>query len=285
MSFDDAPIHPGSRSLLGLQFHTGGTEAMHNLIRKTLHARQKAFIAHLNLHAVCLGLKHPWFRDFINRSQFVYCDGEALCWAAKILGEPVPPKTGLTRWIWDLAGLCEKEGARLFLLGGNPGVAEEAALKLKRRYPGLKMAGTHDGYFSREGAENREVIEMLNAAQPDIVVVAFGMPFQEKWIAENWPYFVRGIFVPGGGVLDYTAGRNAAAPAWIVHGHLEWLYRVWKEPRRLAGRYAAEIPYFLWVVLKEKLKRSRPNGSLIVSQSLTLHRSQKEPRESSSDKV
>ncbi len=257
-SLNDAAPEPGSTLLLGLQLHTAGIPALHAFIRKTLHAGQKAVIANLNLRAACLGIRHVWFREFINHSQFVYCDGESLRWAAKILGAPVPPKTGLTRWIWDIAGLCEQEGFRLFLLGGEPGVAEKAAGQLRQRYPGLPLAGTRHGYFAHQGAENEAVIEQLNAARADLVIVAFGMPLQEKWISENWAKFKRGIFIPGGGVLDFTSGRLAVAPAWMIRFHLEWLFRVWKEPRRLALRYARESLFFFSTVLKEKFFTSRP---------------------------
>ncbi|OGW72590.1 MAG: hypothetical protein A2Y02_01495 [Omnitrophica bacterium GWA2_52_12] len=271
--YSDAPICPGSLQVFGMQVHPFEPEAMLQLIERTVSARQKAVIANLNLHALCLGLKHAWFRDFINRAQYVYSDGESVRWAARILEQPIPVKVGFTRWIWDLAGFCAAKQYRFFLLGGKQGVAEEAAAKFTARYPALIVAGTQHGYFKHTGVENTHVIEKINAARPDVVVVAFGMPYQEQWIAENWPFMQRGVYLPGGGVLDYAAGRVPAAPAWMIRLHLEWLFRVWKDPGRLAERYAKEAPVFFKTLACEKWR-----------QIFTLPQPRTKPPESSSGK-
>ncbi len=253
--FPEAPLHPESTEMLGIRVHRGGVADLHTFICRTIRSHQRAVVAHVNLHAVSLAYHQTWFRNFLSKAQFVYCDGESVRWAAKTLKKPVPTKVGFTRWIWDLAKLCDKEGFRLFLLGARPGVAEEAARRFKASYPTLAVAGTQQGYFDHQGAANRQVIERINQARPDVVVVAFGMPLQEKWIQDNWAFLERGIYLPGGGVLDYAAGCNVSAPLWLIHLHLEWLFRIWREPRRLCQRYFTEIPLFFLRVFSEKLKQ------------------------------
>jgi len=243
-----------TNTLLGLPLMRGGIPELHGVLRRAVKAEQPQVIAHLNLHALYLSRKNSWMGMFLQQACFVYCDGEAVRWAAKILGLDVPEKIGLTRWVWDLAGLCEKEGLSLFLLGGRPGIAAAAAQNLQSRYPGLQIAGTQDGYFDHHGPENEQLIEKLKKIQPDVTIVAFGMPLQEAWLRDYLPRFNRGVFIPGGGVLDYVSGRLGKAPAWMIRFHLEWLFRVCQEPQRLFKRYLIEIPWFFWVVAQEKLK-------------------------------
>jgi len=239
---------------LGLPLMQGGISDLHAALSKAVNAEKPSVIAHLNLHALYLSRKHAWLQPFFNQADFVYCDGEAVRWAAKSLDLEVPEKIGLTRWIWTLAGLCEREHWRIFLLGGAEGIAQAAAQKLKDAYPGLEIAGTHHGYFDRSGDSNFKAVELIQKSRADIVIVSLGMPAQEAWIRDNLRSFSKGVFFPGGGVLDYVAGRLGKAPPWMIDWHLEWLFRIYQEPERLLRRYLIEIPWFFFTVLREKLR-------------------------------
>ena len=138
------------------------------------------------------------------------------------------------------------EGKSVFLLGAKPGVAERAAKNLAENYPGLLIAGTHDGYFN----EDAPVVEAVNAASPDLLLVCLGAPKQEKWMRSNAAKLAVGLMIGAGGSLDVFAGTAERAPEGWQKAGLEWLYRLLKEPRRI-GRMM-KLPKFLLCVAFRK---------------------------------
>lgn len=134
--------------------------------------------------------------------------------------------------------LCEDLGLSVYFLGGRPGVAREAALSWKERLPHLHVAGTHDGYFEKEGDENAAVVRDIAASEADVVLVCLGFPLQERWIADNRRSLpsVR-LFMGLGGSFDVWSGRIRRAPHPIRFIHLEWLWRMLAEPRRFGGLF------------------------------------------------
>ncbi len=244
MTYPSAESHKEFISILGLKLNLVGVPEVHAYIQKVIQAGEQALVLNSNIHCTCIAQTTPWFRAFLNQAQMVFCDGDGVRWGARLLGYKPPPKIGVTRWLWDLARLSEEKGYSLFLLGAKPGVAEDAGKRLKEKYPRLKIAGVHHGYFQREGAENDAVIEAINRVKPDILVAAFGMPIQEQWFRDYGRKTDVHIFIAGGAVLDYAAGRLGQVPEWMLNLGLEWLFRVLEEPRRLFWRYATEIPFF-----------------------------------------
>lgn len=239
--------------LLGVFLHRVNENDLNAYIGNVIKVREQALITNVNIHCMILTQKNDELKQFLNQSNVVYCDGDGVRWGCQLLKKEPPPKVAFTRWIWSLAAYAEKEGLSLYLLGANPGVAEIARERLVQKYPMLKIVGVHDGYFKKEGVENTQVIEGINAVQPDILVVGFGMPYQEEWLKKNWQKIKAHIFLPGGGVIDYAAGKLGEVPQWMIRSHLEWLFRIFEEPRRLFWRYAIEIPVFFYYIFKEKL--------------------------------
>lgn len=247
-------------SLLGFDVRLADPAELQSVMDETIRAQGQSVLAYLNLHAFCLGQSRPWFRRFMAEAERVYCDGEAVCWAARFLNQPIPQKNSLTRWIWSMAEHCSLRGYRVFLLGGKPGVAEKAAQKLQAAYPSLTVAGFHHGYF--KSGDQPALLDRLRQARPDVLVISFGMPHQEKWIEENRSKLPPMVFIPGGGVLDYVSGRLGKAPEWMIQMHLEWLFRIWEEPGRLAGRYLREIPWLAWLLLREKIRQGKKERAI-----------------------
>jgi len=257
----EATQRPPDMELLGMPIHRVGVEQVHEFIEDVVTKGQKGIALNLNVYCVNLALQHRWLYEFIQSVHLVFCDGDGVRMGLKLLGYPPPPKITYNEWLWQLSAFCEKKKFRLCFLGGKPGVAEEAAKNLKTRYPALNIVGTLHGFFNKQGAENQEVVEQINAAAPDILLVCFGMPEQERWIAENWRQVNAHVFLKGGAALDYASGRLRKAPAWMVRWHGEWLFRFFQEPRRLFARYVIGNPYFLFRVLLAKLKKSFAAGS------------------------
>jgi len=188
-------------------------------------------------------------RQAVNSADLVLADGIGVVKGAKMLGTPLK---GRVAGIEFAAGLMERmarEGLSLYLLGAKPGVAETAGERLAAKYPGLKLAGTHDGYFKEDGP----VVEAIRASGADCVFVCLGAPKQELWMAKYGEATGARLLCGLGGSLDVFAGVVERAPKfWSDHG-LEWFYRLCKDPRR-AGRMM-KLPLFLAHVQKEKRRK------------------------------
>jgi len=154
-----------------------------------------------------------------------------------------------------LAAECAHYRFSLFLLGARPGIAEKAAVYLRQQFPDLNVVGAQHGYFDKTpgSVENEAVLEALRAASPDVLIVGFGMPLQERWLMENWNRVEVKVALTAGALLDYLAGEVPRAPRWMTDHGLEWLGRLIIEPRRLWRRYLVGNPLFLWRVLKQRL--------------------------------
>ena len=182
----------------------------------------------------------------VNGADLVLADGVGDLLAGRILGTPLPERVAgadlVPRLLRDLA---DRDGS-VFLYGGRPGVAEAAAAALERTYPGLRIAGTENGYIPDDG----ELTASLRALRPDLVLAGLGAPKQELWMAENRDG-LQSVLIGVGGLLDVFAGRVSRAPeSWRRCG-LEWLYRLLREPRR-AGRMA-RLPLVLVLAARERL--------------------------------
>lgn len=188
-------------------------------------------------------------RQAVNGADLVLPDGVGVVKGAGMLGTPLKEKVP---GIEFAAGLMERmaaEGLSLYLLGAKPGVAEAAGERLAARYPGLKIAGTRDGYFQEDGP----VLEDIRQSGADCVFVCLGAPKQELWMAKHGKAAGARLLCGLGGSLDVFAGVVERAPKfWSDHG-LEWFYRLCSDPRR-AGRMM-KLPLFLIHVQKEKRRK------------------------------
>ena len=185
----------------------------------------------------------------VNGADLVLPDGIGVIKGAAMLGTPLKERTPGIEFAGHLMERMAVEGLSLYLLGAKPGVAEQAAEKLAAQYHGLKIAGTHDGYFKEDGP----IVEAIAATGADCVFVCLGAPKQELWMRKNGPATGAHLLCGLGGSLDVFAGVVERAPKfWSDHG-LEWFYRLCKEPRRI-GRMM-KLPLFLLHVRKEKRGR------------------------------
>ena len=185
-------------------------------------------------------------RAAVNGADLVLPDGVGVVKGAAMLGTPLKEKTPGVEFAGHLMAKMAEGGKSLYLLGAKPGVAELAANRLQAQYPGLRIAGTHDGYFQEDGP----VVEEIRQSGADCVFVCLGAPKQEKWMAANGAATGASLLCGLGGSLDVFAGVVARAPKfWSDHG-LEWFYRLCKEPRRI-GRMM-KLPLFLVHVRQER---------------------------------
>ncbi|MBD2778385.1 WecB/TagA/CpsF family glycosyltransferase [Iningainema tapete] len=253
--------------LLGTKFHKVKVNELINYIVKSAKIPKKTIIGNVNVRAMNFAYELPWYRDFVNKSDLVFCDGFGVLLGAKICGCNVNSSHRMTcpDYIEDLAKSCEREQVSLFLLAGEPGTVDKAIAKLKAIAPNLKVKG-HHGYFEKTGAENEYVIQQINEFKPDVLYVGFGMPLQERWILKNLEYIDAKVFLPLGACLDFYTETVYRGPRWMTDSGLEWLTRLVTEPSRLWERYVIGNPLFFYRLLSERLRKFFTKGSRASSQ-------------------
>jgi N-acetylglucosaminyldiphosphoundecaprenol N-acetyl-beta-D-mannosaminyltransferase len=225
-------------------------------VREALPSRQGSIFAYVNVNALNIAAELPWFREFLNGAVCAYCDGEGVRYGARILGGHLPARIALTFFFWDLCAEAVKNGYSLYLLGSRDHILQEAVASIRARYPGIRIAGTHHGYFPKDGPGSQEVVAAINAARPDLLFVGFGMPLQEEWIRRHRAGLNVGVVFPCGSMIDYASGLKSIAPLWMRLNGLEWLYRLFQEPGRLWKRYLFGNPLYLLRIIRQRLQRN-----------------------------
>ncbi len=208
------------------------------------------------LHHVCtvnpemlmIARRDPVFRVVLERADLTVPDGIGLLWAAKQRGTPLPQRVTGSDGVPRIAKEAAVQGWRLFLLGAAPGIAERAAAILSEQNPGLQIVGTYSGSPSPD--EEAAIVERVNASGADILLVAYGAPEQDKWIARNSPRLNVKMAMGIGGTLDFVAGVIPRAPMGWQRLGLEWLYRLYLQPWRI--KRMMRLPLFVLAVLSER---------------------------------
>ena len=185
----------------------------------------------------------------VQKADMVIADGIGVIYGSRILGTPLKERVPGIELAQNLMSKMAETGKTLFLLGSKPGIAEEAARRLREVYPGLQIVGTRDGYFK----EDEPVVREIRESGADVVFVCLGAPKQEKWMQKNGEATGAHLLLGLGGCLDVFSGNVQRAPVAFQKLGLEWFYRLIKNPSR-AGRMM-RLPLFLVHVVGEKGKR------------------------------
>jgi N-acetylglucosaminyldiphosphoundecaprenol N-acetyl-beta-D-mannosaminyltransferase len=201
-------------------------------------------IATVNADFAIKAQDDPELRMILQEADMATADGMPLVWGAKLLGVNLPGRVTGADLVPALAALAAEKGYSLYLLGGGPGVPDRAAEALRATYPAIRIVGTVSPPFAPVLDIDPALIEDIRNAQPDILLVAFGNPKQEKWIAMHAPELRVPVMIGVGGTLDFIAGVTRRAPEWMQRCGLEWLYRLAQEPRRLWRRYMVDLVGF-----------------------------------------
>lgn len=204
-------------------------------------------------------------RSLLWRCEIVTADGQPVVWASRLLGRPVPERVAGIDLMEALLARAAARGYRVYLLGAHPEVGEAAEAEIRRRHPGILIAGRHHGYFRPE--QEAGVVADIAEAQPDLLFVALETPQKELFLHRH-RQALRVPFAMGvGGAFDVLAGRRRRAPRWVRRVGLEWLFRLLQEPRRLFLRYAVGNTVFLGLVARE-IARGRRRGAVPESELL-----------------
>lgn len=217
--------------VLGIEFdNTDILEAVERAIR-LMEERRHAYVVTPNPEIILESQKNEKLASAVKSADMVLPDGVGVIYASHILGTPIKNRIPGIDFASALMARISENGRKVFLLGAKPGVAELAGERLAERYPGLAICGVNDGYFEEEDTEF--IIEKINSASPDLVLVCLGSPKQEIWMKNNAELLDTGLLIGLGGALDVYAGVVERAPRkWRSMG-LEWLYRLIREPKRI----------------------------------------------------
>lgn len=188
-------------------------------------------------------------KNILNEADMLVADGAGVVLASRILGTGLPEKVSGIDLTKNAFQMDTGRRIKYFLFGSKPGVAETAAGNLTAAYPGIEVVGCRNGYFSNK--DDAEIVDLINSSNADILLVALGAPKQEKWIHEHKNNLKVKICVGVGGSLDVFAGVVSLAPDFFRRNGLEWLYRLYKEPRRY--KRMLDLPRFILLTLAKKL--------------------------------
>ncbi len=217
-------------------------------IETYIKEKAQVLIATANAEMIMRATQDTELQAVLNGAAMVVPDGAGTVWAARHLGHPMPERVAGYDLAQNLMHEAPKNGYRIFFFGSAPGVAEKAKRKAEALYPGIQIVGVRDGFFTAK--DEQEIIAEIKAAQPDLLLVALGVPKQEKWLWAHREELQIPVAIGVGGTLDVMAGVMKRAPLWMQKAKLEWLFRGMLQPKR-AGRLMA-LPKFVLKVCAYK---------------------------------
>jgi len=227
--------------IVGITIDNVNMDEAAGLLEKYLDTDTCSMVFTPNSEILLESVKSRELETALNGGQLVIPDGIGVVIASKFYGTPVKERVAGIDLMLRLMEIADSGGKSIYILGGKPGVAEEAAIRLTEKYGGLRIAGARDGYFEAE--EEKKIINEINGSNADILLAALGAPKQEKFIYGNRNVLKVRIAMGVGGSIDILAGRAKRAPEFYRKAGLEWLYRLMKEPWRI-GRMM-RLPKFI----------------------------------------
>ena len=237
--------------ILGLDLRNISMAEGVSLIDRALAAESQSTVFFVNPDCLNKMVSDEEYFSILSGADHVFPDGIGLVIAGKLLGMPLRENINGTDMLPYICRMAASRGYSIFLLGGKPGIAKQAAGEISARY-GVEIAGTAHGYFDHQ-TDSARVVQAVNASGADILLVAFGAPLQEKWIARHRHALEPRILMGVGGLFDFYSGTINRAPVWVREIGFEWVYRILQEPGRMWKRYVIGNPLFLFRVLKWKL--------------------------------
>lgn len=242
----------GSVEILGVRFDLISLHQAVGIVCDWVKDRQKRYIVTPNPEFVIASKEDPEFRKILNSADLSITDGRGIQLAARFLGLPVPERITGVDFMLELCARAADLRIPIFLLGGKRGVAKKCAEKLRNKFSEIRIAGIFDGNAAEAG--DSETVNVINQTNAKIVFIAYGAPKQEKWIARNLNKLNNVKIAMGvGGAFDYLSEEISRAPLFMRRIGLEWLWRLFRQPKRL-GRIINAVVIFPLLVLKERIR-------------------------------
>jgi N-acetylglucosaminyldiphosphoundecaprenol N-acetyl-beta-D-mannosaminyltransferase len=237
--------------LLGLKIHRIRVADALSFIEDRIRQHEPTHVVTADASMVVLARQDPQLLAIVNGAELVTPDGSGILWASRLLGMPITERVSGVDLVARLCRLSAEagKGYRLYFLGSAPGVAQAAADKLTERYPGAQIVGTRDGFFKAD--EEAAVVQTVAAAKPDVVLVAFGIPKQEKFISRWRKEIGASVYIGVGGSFDVYSGLVKRAPVWMQNAGIEWVYRLCQNPKKISK--VMTLPRFALLALRARI--------------------------------
>lgn len=251
MPVSSLPQTPQVLSILGLPVHEidmpGALACIDHFIHAGKADGETYHVVTADASMLVIAQRDARLRAILDRADLITPDSAGVLWAAKKQGRQLAGRVSGVEIVEQLCARSAEKGYRLYFLGAGPGIARQAAERMRAKYPGAQVVGVRHGYFSAE--ETDQVLEEIRAARADVLCVAFGIPLQEKWIADHRSQLGVSVALGVGGTLDVLSGSTRRAPALLRRLRLEWLWRTLANPRKI--RKALLLPQFVRLVQVE----------------------------------
>jgi N-acetylglucosaminyldiphosphoundecaprenol N-acetyl-beta-D-mannosaminyltransferase len=237
---DQPPI-----AILGVPFDNLTTAEAIDLVTRMVQSRRPHYLVTANVDFLVQAQEDVELRRILFDAHLVLCDGTPLVWASRWLGNPLPERVAGSDLVPLLLRVAAERQFRIFLLGATPESATKAVENLRAKYSNLLLAGQYSPPFNKLlEMDHDEIARRIIEAKPDLLLVSFGCPKQEKWISMHYRALGVPVSVGVGATIDFLAGHMRRAPRWMQTTGMEWIFRLFQEPRRLFGRYFKDVWVF-----------------------------------------
>ncbi len=227
------------QSLLNTYINNLTMQEAIKVIEKLLVEKKKSYIIPINVDVVMKIEDDPYLKKVVDSADLVLVDGMPLLWISKLYGKPLKAKISGSDLVPILCEVASHKGYKIFLLGGKDGISNKAKKRLEEKFHSINIVGTYAPPFGFEKnqMELEKINHLISEAHPDLLIVCFGCPKQEKWIFENIGKYEAKVSICAGATVDFLAGNIKRAPRWMSEHGFEWFYRFLKEPKRMFKRY------------------------------------------------
>lgn len=243
----------GKFIFLGLNFDKFTLQESLGEIERHISERNKAMMFTPTSELIVRSASDSFLREVYNRADLLTIDGYVVYYAARVFACPVKEPVSAVRLMFNFLKSAHERKYRLYMLGAKDEVVNKVVENLRAQYPGINIVGWHNGYFDFD--KDEAVVEDIKKNKPDVLFVALSTPLKEKFISKNLEAMDIPVSIGVGGSFDIIAGKYSLAPEWISRIGLEWLYRLFQEPKRLFKRYAVTNSKFIYLLMKKALSR------------------------------
>lgn len=233
-----------------------------DVIEQMIKVGEKSYVVAINVDVVMKIENDIYLKEIVDNANIVLVDGKPLVWISKLHGKPLKAKVSGSDLVPLICQKSAEKGYSIFIIGGKEGIANQAKYHLEKEFDGIKIVGTYAPPFGFEKNEDelKKINQMISSAHPDLLIVCFGCPKQEKWIYENISKYDAKVSICAGATVDFLAGNVKRAPRWMSEHGLEWFYRFMQEPKRLFKRYFMEDIKIVKLIIKYGRKGKKMYG-------------------------
>ena len=236
-------------TILGIPFDNMTRKEFLKELYKRMNRKQKTFLVTANPEIVMYAQENKDYYELLMQADYIAPDGIGIVKASHTLGTPIKERVPGFELMLGLLEIADMEKKNVYFIGAKEEIIELTIEKIKQEWPHINIVGYHHGYFNHA---DPEMIEKVKETEPDMIFVAFGFPRQEKWISNYLSQVSSGIAVGVGGSFDVLSGKTKRAPRLVQSFHIEWLYRLIRQPSRY--KRMSVLPKFLQEIYSQKKK-------------------------------